>query len=148
MGYTTKFTGHLTLSRHLTMAEAKTLLEISEEYRTIEQSSLASITDPAPPKGYMQWVPDESLKHIVWDQNEKFYDYEQWLKWIVAALASWGIEAAGSFKWQGESVGDIGELLVVDGHVTSYEGKVNAISPKKPMTMRRLQEMALDQLPG
>ena len=146
MGYTTKFTGHLTLSRKLTMAEAKTLLEIAGEEATIAESNLAAITDPAPPKGYMQWVPDESLQRIVWDQNEKFYDYEQWLKWIVAALASWGIEAAGSFKWQGDSVGDIGELLVIDGNVTSNTGAVSGVSASKPLTLRRLQELALAQL--
>jgi hypothetical protein len=148
MGYTTKFTGHLTLSRKLTMAEAKTLLEIAEEDTTIEQSSLAAITDPAPPRGYMQWVPDTSLQRIVWDESEKFYDYEQWLKWIVAALASWGIEAAGSFKWQGESVGDTGELLVVDGNVTSTTGTLQGIQASKPLTLRKLQELALQQLTG
>lgn len=146
MGYTTKFTGHLTLSRKLTMAEAKTLLEIAEEEATIDESCLASVTDPAPPRGYMQWVPDESLKRIVWDQNEKFYDYEQWLKWIVAALASWGVEAAGAFKWQGESVGDVGELLVVDGLVTSNTGTLSAVSASKPLTLQRLRELALDEL--
>lgn len=56
MGYTTKFTGAVKLGRKLTLAEAKELLEVDSDKTGID--------------AYFQWVPADTLEHIVWDGEE------------------------------------------------------------------------------
>jgi hypothetical protein len=84
MGYTTEFTGAIGLSRKLTMAEAKELLEIDET------GTITGIRE------YFQWVPSETLDQIVWDGNEKFYKYTEQLEWLCRWLGEHGIRANGT----------------------------------------------------
>ena len=60
MGYTTKFTGAVKLGRKLTMAEAKELLEIAGSDRSEKRTGIDA---------YFQWVPADTLEHIVWDDD-------------------------------------------------------------------------------
>lgn len=136
MGYTTKFKGSIKLSRQLTMAEAKQLLEFNEDPENI----------PAPhPSSYMQWVPGKNLDSIGWDGGEKFYDYAEWLQWLVGWLAARGIESVGILSWSGEQAGDTGTLTVFDGRV---ESRANGVKTDefKPINLRDLAEMALEQI--
>lgn len=136
MGYTTKFIGHIALSRPLTMAEAKELLEFNEEPDLIKDAGKLT--------GYMQWVPSESLDAIVWDQQEKFYDYEQWMAWLLRWLADRDIKADGQLDWRGEDSSDIGRIIVVDSAMTVEQGVTTKASNHKPMTLDKLARMALD----
>ena len=54
MGYTTKFTGCINLSRALTLKEAKELLEIAD----LDRAEVREITGT---DAYLQWVPTETL---------------------------------------------------------------------------------------
>jgi len=48
---------------------------------------------------------------LEWDRGEKFYDYAEWLKYLIDTfLTPWGIELSGEVTWQGEEVGDVGVL--------------------------------------
>lgn len=141
MGYTTKFTGHIKLSRALTFLEAKQLLEFNEDPNLINEGK-------RPQTGYMQWVPSETLDAIVWDQNEKFYDYEQWLAWLVKWLGVRGIKGAGQLDWRGESSDDIGRITVVDESITVERGTKTKSSIHKPMTLEKLSRQALDFVTG
>lgn len=136
MGYTTTFTGSIKLSRPLTLAEAKELLEFNDDPDTIPQ--------PKPGDGYMQWVPAESLEAIVWDGNEKFYDYTPWLRWMCDWLQKRGIGACGQLLWRGEDRSDAGEILVVDNVVSDRKGKV--VKSPKPLTLHALGLMAIDNI--
>jgi hypothetical protein len=136
MGYTTKFSGALTLSRALTLSEAKFILEANEE---------PSIIPGDHPKSYMQWVPTASLDAIVYDGNEKFYDYDKWMTWIVGHLFQLGIEANGDIIWQGESVGDTGTLSVKDSVLTVINGDKPKAASRKPLTLDGLARIALDR---
>ncbi|PIM51892.1 hypothetical protein CS062_17355 [Roseateles chitinivorans] len=138
MGYTTKFTGHLTLSRPLTMIEAKTLLEINEDP--------ATATGNRPGDGYMQWVPGTDLQSIVWDGGEKFYDYTEWLQWVCGWLRDRGIVCWGTFIWSGEQAGDHGELVVLDNVVERKEGRQHTLGRFAPLTLRALADMALAEV--
>lgn len=137
MGYTTKFSGHIALSRPLTMAEAKQILEFNEDPDFIPDGN-------RPSRSYMQWVPSETLNAIVWDGQEKFYDYEPWLLWLLQLLSSKGIQASGELRWRGESSDDIGRILVVDSVMTVTKGDKQPPSIHKPLTLDRLARMALD----
>jgi hypothetical protein len=137
MGYNTKFSGAITLSRPLTISEAKFILEANEEPDVIPGDH---------PRSYMQWVPTESLDAIVYDGNEKFYDYDKWLLWILNHLDSLGIKANGSFNWHGESSGDTGTLSVKDSVLTVIKGDMPKSISSKPLTLDGLARIALDRL--
>lgn len=137
MGYTTKFKGALTLSRALTLGEAKQLLEFNEDPDTIEGTH---------PDSYMQWVPTETLDGIVWDGNEKFYNYTEWMQWLVQWLQARGIDAKGELLWSGEDAGDAGVLTVAGGVATADAGRRKGVASGKPLTLAALGEMALAQL--
>ena len=138
MGYNTKFSGSLTLSRKLTLAEAKEFLDANEDPDSIE---------PAPViRSYMQWVPSESLDAIVYDGNEKFYDYDKWLQWVLDRLAKMGIVADGSIVWNGESAGDVGVLKVQSNSLTVKKCDMPVNPSAKPLTLWKLGEIALNRL--
>lgn len=137
MGYTTKFIGHINLTRKLTMAEARQLLEFNEDPDRIEDTE-------HPTRSYLQWVPSETLDALVWDEGEKFYDYEQWLQWILRWLADRGVRASGQLDWRGEDGSDIGRITVADSAVTVEKGAATAPSGHKPMTLSKLALLALD----
>jgi hypothetical protein len=137
MGYTTKFKGALSLSRPLSITEAKLLLQFNEDPEEIDGDH---------PGSYFQWVPTESLDGIVWDGNEKFYNYTEWMQWLVLWLGARGVNASGELYWSGEEVGDTGVLTVSGASVTASEGRKRGIASAAPLTLSKLGEMALDQL--
>lgn len=140
MGYTTKFQGCIYLSRQLTLKEAKFLLDLSYMYDRNEAKKITGTN------AYMQWVPTESLDGIVWDGEEKFYDYEVLMKWLCLWLKDAGIEANGELVWSGEDTDDIGNIVVTKNDVHFNRGKTISRSPSKPLTAKKLSEMALDDL--
>ncbi|MCI0455552.1 MAG: hypothetical protein L0Z62_01065 [Gemmataceae bacterium] len=76
-----------------------------------------------PPKGqpglWCQWCPNKDGTAIVWDQGEKFYDYVEWLKYLIEHfLAPWGYVLNGEMEWQGEEDEDRGKLIVKDNDVS------------------------------
>ncbi len=138
MGYTTKFTGQFDLSRKLTMAEAKFLLDLAD----LDRMEAKGITGT---DAYMQWVPTESLDGIVWDGEEKFYEYEDLLRWLCGWLGEKGIQINGNVLWRGESGDDVGELAIAASVLTVHKGKKPHIAGR-PLTSQKLGEMALKLL--
>lgn len=62
------------------------------------------------------WKPNDSGDSIVWDGMEKFYNYTEWLNFIITNfLKPWKIDITGSVRFQGESVSDIGFVRIKDG---------------------------------
>lgn len=136
MGYTTKFTGSICLSRPLTLAEARELLEMRDDNKQVKEVMGVDT--------YMQWVPTESLDAIVWDGEEKFYEYVPLMRGLCAWLDGRGIAANGELLWSGESAGDVGQIVVTDNAVQANEGRKAKARPGKPLTLERLGAMALD----
>ena len=137
MGYDTKFSGAVKLSRALTIAEASVILEANDDPDSIQGEH---------PRSYMQWVPTQSLDHIVYDGNEKFYEYVDWMKWLVNYLKGIGITADGEIDWSGDQAGDTGTIVVANSEVTVRDHKTPARGSHKPLTLSGLQAMALDAL--
>lgn len=86
-----------------------------------------------PPSGqpglWCQWEPacddDGNYNMIAWDGGEKFYDYVEWLEYIINNfLAPWGYKLNGEVKWHGESNDDFGKIIVNDNVVTVKVGKI------------------------
>lgn len=75
-----------------------------------------------PPSGqpglWCQWVPNEDGTAIEWDQGEKFYDYQEWLVYLIDHfLKPWGYTLNGVVEFQGEERDDRGQLVVEDNRV-------------------------------
>lgn len=138
MGYTTEFSGAITLGRKLSMAEAKELLEIADSER--DHKTTTGID------AYFQWVPADTLQHIVWDGNEKFYKYVEQLEWLCGWLHGRNILANGSLYWQGEETGDTGTIVVTANQVTAHPNAKSSEKTPRPLTLRDLREMALEQI--
>lgn len=138
MGYTTKFTGEIKLSRKLTFAEAKYLLEMGEDSDvTKERFGIDT---------YMQWAPTKDLDGIVWDGNEKFYEYEKCMEALCTHLIAIGVEADGELRWSGEDASDAGQIIVIKNVVNVFKGKTPKVRGGAPLTMESLAQLALDSV--
>ncbi len=82
-----------------------------------------------PPKGqpglWCQWVPNWEGTAIEWDGGEKFYNYTEWLKYLIEHfLKPWGYVLNGSVEWNGEDRGDVGKLVVEDNVLKTLPGSI------------------------
>lgn len=93
-----------------------------------QEYSAPDITDyNCPPDGqpglWCQWVPTDDGRAIEWSGHEKFYDYRQWLVYLIEHfLKPWGYVLNGEVKWKGEVRGDVGTLVVEANDVKAVAG--------------------------
>lgn len=152
MGYTTDFEGRFKLNRKLKKKDQDFLTKFAETRRMARnvgpefgvegefyvdgkgfagQDSDETIVDyNRPPRTqpglWCQWVPSEDGQFIQWDGSEKFYNYVEWLKYLIdKILAPRGYKLNGVVGWQGEDRGDIGKIEVVDNVVRTLRGQVS-----------------------
>lgn len=125
MGYSTSFEGQIEFSRELTIREYRTLTKMNQSPEYCEQFTDTPDTIPA---SYMQWASNEDGTALVWDGGEKFYDYIHWLRWLVKHFFKPnGIVLNGTIKWQGEEIGDLGVITVVENKVTSRKMELKGL---------------------
>jgi hypothetical protein len=73
---------------------------------------------------WCQWIPTDDGTAIEWNGTEKFYDYVEWIEYLITNfLSSWGFKVNGMVEWQGEDHEDIGVIKVVDNVVKTCVGK-------------------------
>lgn len=82
-------------------------------------------TPPSTQPGlWCQWVPGEDGSTIVWDGGEKFYDYVEWLQYIVDNfLKRWGYQLDGEVDWQGEDGDDFGKIVAKGNAIRTRQGR-------------------------
>lgn len=74
---------------------------------------------------WCQWIPTDDGTAIVWDEGEKFYNYKEWIEYLIQHfLAPWGYVLNGVVQWAGESRGDIGLIKIVNNDVQVLAAKV------------------------
>lgn len=79
---------------------------------------------PTQPGLWCQWVPTEDGTMIVWDEGEKFYDYEDWLGYIIdKVLEPRGYVLNGLVEWQGEDPSDFGQIKVENNRIYVRHGQ-------------------------
>jgi hypothetical protein len=77
------------------------------------------------PGSWCQWIPNDDGTTIEWDGGEKFYEYIEWLEYIIEHfLKPWGYVLDGVVEWSGEEHGDIGRILVEKNKVTIERGHI------------------------
>ena len=158
MGYTTDFIGKFSLNKVLTDKMFKFLTMFNETRRmkrnvedafgiqgeffvfgggSYGQDHESNVIDyngaPSTQPGlWCQWTPTQDGMGIEWDGNEKFYNYTEWLVYLITKiLEPNGYVLNGVVQWQGENIGDVGEIFVEDNKVFTQEwkGSKNEIEP-------------------
>lgn len=145
MGYTTDFTGKFKFNKKLDKDTYDLLVYLSTTRRMarnvdskygIEGEFYIGSTDDygqghddniidhnRPPKSqpslWLQWTPSSSGKFLEWDGNEKFYNYVEWLEYLLEKiLVPRGYILNGSVKFQGEDYEDCGTIDIENNVVT------------------------------
>jgi hypothetical protein len=93
------------------------------------QSNDASIIDfntqpSTQPSLWCQWVISPKGDTLEWDGGEKFYNYVEWLKYVIKNfIEPTGSVCNGQFEWRGEDWSDMGVIIVKDNKVTAKQAK-------------------------
>lgn len=67
---------------------------------------------------WCQWVPTEDRQYIEWDGGEKFYNFVEWIMYIIEKiLKPNGYILNGEVKWQGEEFDDRGKIIIKNNKV-------------------------------
>jgi hypothetical protein len=113
MGYTTQFSGKFALTPPLKLSQYSLLKKI-EENDSREWKGIAKLKDlPAPPAYHCDWAVSEDGDTLSWNGNEKFYDYVEWLQWMIDNFFSkWGVTVDGTVHYQGDEIGDHGKITI------------------------------------
>lgn len=90
---------------------------IRNNSKLIDTSILDGNRPPKTQPGlWCQWVIEGN--ELVWDQGEKFYEYEEWLVYLIDNfIAPSGYKLNGEIQFQGEDEDDFGTICVVDNEV-------------------------------
>ena len=151
MGYTTEFYGDFDVTPALNQEEITFLTKFSESRRMARRSGPYTIdgedirfvsgvgdddvlngNEPPPgqPGLWCQWIPNEEGTEISWDEGEKFYEAEKWIKYLIEHFLKPGCIAktelpflqanhtvSGTIEAKGEEHGDNWNLIVDENEV-------------------------------
>ena len=110
MGYTTNFRGYFKLDRKLTDELYNDLIILHNTRHD---------NDDFCPSIWCDWKPTEDRMAIVWDHAEKFYEYENWIRYIIKQyLEPNNYKLHGRVLFQGERIDDCGYINIKDNVVT------------------------------
>lgn len=72
------------------------------------------------PSLWCDWVPTHDKMYIEWNKGEKFYEYIEWIKYIIVKiLAPKGYILNGKVTYQGEDAHDNGVIQITNNIVTN-----------------------------
>ncbi|TRZ47845.1 MAG: hypothetical protein D4S01_11520 [Dehalococcoidia bacterium] len=75
------------------------------------------------PSLWLQWVPTDDRMGIEWDGGEKFYNYVEWIQYLIEKIFEpHGYVLNGDVDWRGEEWDDTGTISIVD-NVVNYTGE-------------------------
>lgn len=79
---------------------------------------------------WCQWTPNAQGDAIVWDGGEKFYDYTEWLVYLIRTfLQPWGYSLTGAVGWAGEEADDRGTIYVKNNKVEAVPDSISNPGP-------------------
>lgn len=77
---------------------------------------------------WCQWIVYEDM--LMWDGGEKFYEYEEWLKYLIDNfIEPSGYLLNGEVEWRGEDSDDIGTIVVVNNRIEMKYGVLTSNIP-------------------
>ncbi len=115
MGYSTRFKGEVTIEPPLNPEEIQYLKDLASTrrmHRTLGpyftdldgeyagQSRREDVIDqndpdPSQPGLWLQWVPTDDGTALKWDGGEKFYDSEEWMRYLIDTFLKPGASLQG-----------------------------------------------------
>ena len=108
MGYTTDFSGSISIDPPLTLVEYNALVNFADERHEGKDY----------PSYYCQWIPTEDGTALEWDGGEKFYYPVQWMEYLIEHFLKDNHTLNGVIDAQGEEADDRWRLIVKDNVVT------------------------------
>ena len=84
------------------------------------ESSIVDYNTPpiTQPGLWCHWTPTEDKLAIKWDDGEKFYDYIEWIEYLIdKILKPRKYKLNGTVQWRGEEFDDIGEIQIKNNKV-------------------------------
>ena len=80
--------------------------------------SIIDYNDAGPQPGlWCQWIINDR-NELVWDQGEKFYNYVEWLRYLIKHFFEpLGYVLNGTVDYEGEDPDDFGRIIVSDNFV-------------------------------
>ncbi len=127
MGYTTEFIGQLEISKPLDDSAVSAIGDLNKISFASENKEGKKLGQP---ESRCQWVVAPDKKHIVWDGNEKFYYYMEWLEYIVRnILEPKGYMVSGELMAEGEDVqNDVSKITVKNNKISRNVFSANEIA--------------------
>ena len=131
MGYSTEFRGQFGLNKKLDEETYDFLVKFSET----RHDGIST------PNIWCNWTPTDDRKGIEWNGAEKFYNYIEWIEYLIAEVfAPKGYVLSGDVEWVGDDIfDDQGIIRVVDnlvkfrsGMLTKAVGTTRRTSPARP----------------
>lgn len=115
MGYDTSFQGQITITPPLPAEVVAKINAFADDRHD----------DNIFPGNYCQWVAREDGSEIAWDEGEKFYNYVEWMEYVIDNfIKPSGCVGNGVIQWEGKEQGDVGQIKIVDNVVTSVKGSI------------------------
>lgn len=108
-----------------------------------KDASIIDRNDPSrtQPGLWCQWIINEAGNCLEWDGGEKFYEYEEWLEYLIDNFFEpLGYVLNGDVEWQGEYDDDLGVIHVVN-NVIDIEYGVHIHSMSKMDTDDMIKEL-------
>jgi len=85
------------------------------------------------------WAIDEDKQTILWDEGEKFYEYIEWIKYLIdKILAPRGYVVKGIVSWSGEEDEDMGEIHVENNIVLVKHATIFMLTEEDAERVRQL----------
>lgn len=136
MGYTTKFSGKIHITPPLSEEEMGVLAEHYSE-------DSWPFSPERPQRSYCQWVPSDYGAGIQWDGGEKFYDSMQWMEYLIGQFFGHSHLCNGEILAQGEEMGDVWKLVVVNNEVSRKDLLETSPEPKNMAALPPAERAAL-----
>jgi len=74
---------------------------------------------------WCQWEISEDGQYLQWDGAEKFYNYVEWLKYLIKHFfGPWVIQLNGEIEWVGENSNDRGKIVVTNNVVKTQRAVI------------------------
>ena len=104
-------------------------------YSTAADDVLDHNHEPADQPGlWCQWVPSEDGAELKLDDGEKFYEYVEWLEYLIKHfLEPWGYTVSGQVDWEGDDRDDRGRIDVTVNIIKVLVAKTTYV-PQAPDT--------------
>ena len=118
MGYTTDFKGKFEFDRCIDQFLYEKLMSLYDTRHHDPKDY--NQTEEGKPGLYCQWIPLKDGSGLIWDQGEKFYNYVEWLQYIIDHYLkpnNYSIKPESIVYFRGEEFDDVGYLKVENDKV-------------------------------